>query len=109
MAAARARGDRPRARDYVRRLSSTRRTMNLKPFQRHVRSIGAAILGVAAASATSAAQKALPPLKVIDPSYMDKSVSACVDFFAFANGTWFKHDTIPSAYSSSGVGRDMSD
>ncbi len=83
--------------------------MNLKPLQRHVRSIGLATLALAAASTTAAAQKALPPLKVIDPSFMDKSVSACVDFFSFANGTWFKHDTIPAAYSSSGVGRDMSD
>ena len=56
-----------------------------------------------------AAQKALSPLKVIDPSFMDKGVKACVDFFSFANGAWLARDTIPAAYSSSGVGRDMGD
>ena len=40
---------------------------------------------------------------------MDRNAKACVDFFDFANGGWFAHDTIPAAYSSSGVGRDMSD
>jgi putative endopeptidase len=48
-------------------------------------------------------------LKVFDPSYIDKSVSACQDFFAFANGTWIKHDTIPAAFSTSGVGKEMTD
>jgi putative endopeptidase len=51
----------------------------------------------------------LPPLKVIDVAYMDRSANACGDFFQFANGGWFNHDTIPAAYSSSGVGRDMGD
>ncbi len=83
--------------------------MKPNPLRRHVRSLILASVALSAASAPAVAQKALPPLKVIDPSYMDKSVSACVDFFSFANGTWFKHDTIPAAYSSSGVGRDMSD
>jgi putative endopeptidase len=53
--------------------------------------------------------KPLAPLKVIDTSYMDRSVKACVDFFSFANGAWVKRDTIPLDYSSSGVARDMSD
>jgi putative endopeptidase len=51
----------------------------------------------------------LPPLKVIDPSYIDHKANACVDFFQFANGAWLAHDTIPAAYSSSGVARDMND
>ena len=50
-----------------------------------------------------------PPLKVFDPSYMDTSVHACSDFFAFANGGWLKRDTIPAAFSSSGVSKDMTD
>ncbi|HVM67860.1 MAG TPA: M13 family metallopeptidase, partial [Acidimicrobiales bacterium] len=49
------------------------------------------------------------PLKVLDPAYMDTTVSACTDFDAYANGAWLAHDTIPAAYSSSGVARDMSD
>lgn len=50
-----------------------------------------------------------PPLKVFDPSYMDTTVHACRDFFAFANGGWLKRDTIPAAFSSSGVSKDMTD
>ncbi len=55
------------------------------------------------------AQSAIPPLKVIDTRFINKSVSACTDFFEFANGAWFDHDTIPAAYSNSGVGREMRD
>ena len=52
---------------------------------------------------------ALQPLKVVDVAYMDTTVSACRDFFDFANGTWLRTDTIPAAYSSSGVFKDMAD
>ena len=51
----------------------------------------------------------LAPLKVVDVSYMDTTVNACKDFFEFANGTWLRTDTIPAAYSSSGVFKDMAD
>ena len=50
-----------------------------------------------------------PPLKVVDVRWIDTTVSACVDFSKYANGAWLAHDTIPAAYSSSGVTRDMSD
>ena len=50
-----------------------------------------------------------PPLKVVDVRWIDTTASACVDFSQFANGAWLAHDTIPAAYSSSGVTRDMSD
>ena len=56
---------------------------------------------------TSSAQ--WPPLKVVDVRWIDTTVSACVDFSQFANGAWLAHDTIPAAYASSGVTRDMSD
>lgn len=49
------------------------------------------------------------PLKVVDPQYIDTTANACSDFFQYANGGWLKHDTIPAAYSSSGVGREMGD
>jgi putative endopeptidase len=58
---------------------------------------------------TPASDTAFPPLKVVDVRWIDTTVSACVDFSQYANGAWLKHDTIPAAYSSSGVGRDMSD
>src|SRR5689334_13002872 len=82
--------------------------MNPKARLRHARFSVLPLL-LALAPAGLAAQKALSPLKVIDPSFMDKGVKACVDFFSFANGAWFARDTIPAAYSSSGVTRDMSD
>ena len=50
-----------------------------------------------------------PALKVFDPSFIDTSAHACNDFFAFANGAWLKRDTIPAAFSTSGVGKDMTD
>src|SRR4051794_13434454 len=37
-----------------------------------------------------------------DTSRMDRSVSACDDFFAFANGNWIKNTQIPAQYSSWG-------
>ena len=54
---------------------------------------------------------ALParPLKVIDVAFIDTTVRACTDFFQFANGAWLAKDTIPAAYSASGVARDMGD
>jgi len=57
----------------------------------------------------AAASDALAPLKVVDVAYMDTTVKACTDFFEFANGAWLKTDTIPAAYSSSGVFKDMAD
>lgn len=72
--------------------------------------VGSAILAPMRVDAQQAdSPKALAPLKVIDPAYMNRNANACVDFFQFANGTWLAHDTIPAAYSSSGVSRDMSD
>lgn len=62
-----------------------------------------------AASSAGFAVPIPPPLKVFDPSFIDKSANACRDFFAFANGAWIKNDTIPAAFSSSGVSRDMTD
>jgi predicted metalloendopeptidase len=49
------------------------------------------------------------PLRVVDVAWIDTTVHACSDFFQYANGAWLTHDTIPAAYASSGVTRDMSD
>jgi len=65
-----------------------------------------------AAQSTASTGNAVPiphTLKVFDTSFIDKSANACTDFFAFANGAWIKNDTIPAAFSSSGVSRDMTD
>ena len=61
------------------------------------------------AQAEPASLSELPVLRVFDPAYVDTTAHACVDFFQFANGGWIAHDTIPAAYASSGVGRDMGD
>ena len=58
---------------------------------------------------TARSDSELPPLKVVDVRWIDTTVAACVDFSQFANGAWLAHDTIPAAYSSAGVTRDMSD
>jgi putative endopeptidase len=73
-------------------------------------------LALIAATATVKAQTAADhageraiSLKVVDLAYMDTTAKACTDFSRFANGGWLAHDTIPAAYSSSGVARDMTD
>lgn len=71
--------------------------------------VGLATSAGAQGAGPSAALAPLPVLRVIDPAYVDTSAHACTDFFQFANGHWLAHDTIPAAYSTSGVGRDMSD
>ncbi|MBV9109841.1 MAG: M13 family metallopeptidase [Gemmatimonadetes bacterium] len=68
----------------------------------------AAACGLAPAAA-GAQNAQLPPLKVVDPAMVDTTVKACANFFQYATGGWLKNDTIPAAYSSSGVGRDMQD
>ncbi len=62
-----------------------------------------------ARTAAPASVVPLPPLKVVDAAFVDTTVRACTDFFQYANGAWLARDTIPAAYASSGVGRDMSD
>jgi len=67
---------------------------------------------LASAPARAAAQEAARstrPIKVIDTDFIDSTAKACNDFFDYANGAWIRSDTIPAAYSSSGVTRDMSD
>ena len=63
----------------------------------------------AAKGATTPLPAAGAPLKVLDPAFIDRTANACADFMQYANGAWLAHDTIPAAYSSSGVTRDMSD
>jgi len=65
--------------------------------------------GAAAQGALTPLPSAGAPLKVLDPAFIDQTANACVDFMQYANGAWLAHDTIPAAYSSSGVTRDMSD
>jgi predicted metalloendopeptidase len=66
-------------------------------------------LALMLAASTMNAQSSVIPLKVVDTAFMDTTAKACTDFNQFANGRWLTHDTIPAAYSSSGVARDMTD
>src|SRR6266568_4874330 len=58
-------------------------------------------LALTFALATAAtAQNAVPiQTKPLDPGNLDRSVSACTDFYQFANGGWVKRNPIPAAYS----------
>jgi putative endopeptidase len=75
--------------------------------------VAAALVVLAPASLSAQLAQLLPdslkPLRVVDTAWIDKRASACTDFFQYANGGWLARDTIPPAYSSSGVARDMSD
>ena len=90
-------------------------TLPVPAARRLVAAIGALAALALAPSAARAQGESTPlpvathPLKVIDPADMDTTVNACSDFFDYANGGWLKHDTIPPAYSSDGVEREMSD
>lgn len=49
----------------------------------------------------AAAQMSAVPIQStpLDPANLDRSVSACTDFYQFANGGWVKRNPIPAAYS----------
>ena len=51
-------------------------------------------------AASASAQNAVPmQSKPLDPVNLDRSVSACTDFYQFANGGWIKAHPVPPAYS----------
>jgi putative endopeptidase len=54
-----------------------------------------------ALSTPAAAQMSAVPIQStpLDPANLDRSVSACTDFYQFANGGWVKRNPIPPAYS----------
>jgi putative endopeptidase len=64
------------------------------------------------ALATSAtAQISAVPIqtKPLDPVNLDRSVSACTDFYHFANGGWIKTHPIPAAFSQWGSFNELSE
>ena len=68
-------------------------------------------LALVLALATSAsAQNAVPiQTKPLDPANLDRSVSACTDFYQFANGGWVKSHPVPPAYSVWGSFSELSE
>src|SRR5690242_19516319 len=115
----RRRVDQPLSPSYVRQVTPRELLMRVwQGFYTSYRSLcGAAALQlVVANSAVAQRQMSSPrfdqqlaPLHVIDATMIDTTANACGDFFQFANGAWLARDTIPAAYSYSGVSRDMAD
>jgi putative endopeptidase len=58
-------------------------------------------LAITLGLATSAAAQTAVPIQTtpLDPANLDRSVSACTDFYQFANGGWVKRNPVPAAYS----------
>jgi putative endopeptidase len=85
----------------------------MRAFRRLWPVAAAALTLLSPVSVSAQLSKLLPdsirPLRVVDTAWIDKNASACTDFFQYANGAWLARDTIPAAYASSGVARDMSD
>lgn len=72
------------------------------------------VLGVLALTlglATSAAAQDAVPMQStpLDPANLDRSVSACTDFYQFANGGWVKTHPVPPAYSVWGSFTELSE
>src|SRR6185436_20535928 len=54
-----------------------------------------------AVAAPVAAQVSVVPMQTtpLEPANLDRSVSACTDFYQFANGGWIKAHPVPPAFS----------
>jgi putative endopeptidase len=71
--------------------------------------LGALALTLGLATAM-AAQSAVPMQSTpLDPANLDRSVSACTDFYQFANGGWVKTHPVPPAYSVWGSFAELSE
>ena len=67
-------------------------------------------VAVAVCAGSAAAQNAVPmQSKPLDPANMDTSVSACTDFFQYANGGWIKRNPVPPAFSNWGGFSELSE
>ena len=66
----------------------------------------AVLAAVATTPATVDDRPAVPPWGV-DLSFIDKGMKPGDDFFLYANGTWYKHNTIPADRSYSGVNLEL--
>jgi putative endopeptidase len=67
-------------------------------------------VALAVCASTAGAQNAVPmQAKPLDPANMDTSVSACSDFFEYANGGWIKNNPVPPAFSNWGGFSELSE
>ena len=66
-----------------------------------MRLVNRALAFTFALATSAAAQTSVVPIqtKPLDPANLDRSVSACTDFYHFANGGWIKTHPVPAAFS----------
>ena len=66
-----------------------------------MRLVNRALVFTFALATSAAAQTSAVPIqsKPLDPANLDRSVSACTDFYHFANGGWVKTHPVPAAFS----------
>jgi len=65
---------------------------------------------IAGAALATAALAAPPPQeKAVDKAHQDTTVSACQDFYQFANGGWLAKNPIPSDFPAWGTGMVVSE
>src|SRR6266576_783204 len=66
---------------------------------------------IVAIATSAAAQVSAVPMQStpLDPANLDRSVSACTDFYQFANGGWVKTHPVPPAYSVWGSFAELSE
>ena len=66
-----------------------------------MRLVNRALAFTFALATSAAAQTSVVPMqtKPLDPANLDRSVSACTDFYHFANGGWIKTHPVPAAFS----------
>ncbi len=63
-----------------------------------------------ALASTAVAQVSVVPIQStpLDPANLDRSVSACTDFYQCANGGWIKARPVPAAFSRWGSFDELS-
>jgi putative endopeptidase len=66
-----------------------------------MRLVNRALVFTFALATSAAAQTSVVPIqsKPLDPANLDRSVSACTDFYHFANGGWIKTHPVPAAFA----------
>jgi putative endopeptidase len=75
-----------------------------------MRSVLGALALTLGLATSMAAQTAVPMQSTpLDPANLDRSVSACTDFYQFANGAWVKTHPVPPAYSVWGSFAELSE
>ncbi len=76
-----------------------------------MRVVNRALAFTFALTTSAAAQTSAVPIqsKPLDPVNLDRSVSACTDFYQFANGGWIKTHPVPAAFPRWGSFDELSE